>query len=829
MMKRLMVGLGVVSAVLIGWAQDVGAKEEAGILLQTGHADVVTSVAFSPDGKYIASGSSDKTIKLWKKETGNLIRTLEGHSGSVNSIAFSPDERYIASGSSDKTVKIWDVSTGEIIKTFNDEGEIWSIAFSPNSEYVAAGWYRETVALWEIKTGKCVIVPRPSITDCRIHSMIFSPDSKYVLCTTNEGIKLLDVATFHLIRTIEIEGTIEKWDRGTPISTTGSVTAYVSAEAGGRISSGASIYSAAFSPDGESIVSGGNDGIVRLWKTEGKLIRAFEGHSKSVRFVSFNSDGSYILSAGADKTIKVWNTGTGELVRTLEGHSDSVNSAAFSRDGYIVSGSSDKTIQLWGTETGNPIKIFEGHTSGVNSVDSSFDRRKEDSGTIIWGRFKPFKVIDPSLCEIVLQTEHTDCICSIAFSPDGEYIASGGSNTIRLWQTKTGKQIKIFEGHIGYVNSIAFSPDGRYIASGGDDRTIRLWGGETGKQIRVFKGHTSKVNSVAFIPDADGKYIASGGDSTVQLWETETGKQIRTFGGHLGYVNSVTFSPDGRYITSGSDDRTIRLWKIESGKQVRVFKGDVSSVAFSPDGKYIVSGSWKTVQLWETETGKQIQTFGGHTGYVNSVAFSPDGIYIVSGGSDKTIRLLEIGNPVKTFTGHTSRVNSVAFSPNNGIYIASGSKDGSVRLWNTKTGDLLLTTFGFIDGEWVSYTPQYYYDSSLQGGKYITFHRGNEVYSFEQLAGYLYHPEIITETIKKVSDKSLLKLHIKDLENEIEAKEDEIKAQKKIIEKLDSEYEKGEIDYSRYLKSSKEYDIKLIQLENKLKELNSSIPKEKGE
>ncbi len=281
---------------------------------------------------------------------------------------------------------------------------------------------------------------------------------------------------------------------------------------------------------------------------------------------------------------------------------------------------------------------------------------------------------------------HGDYVSSVIFSPDGQTLASGSADkTVKLWDTKTGKELVTFKGHGDRVSSLAFSPDGRTLASGSLDKTVKLWDAKTGQELVTLKGHGDHVYSVAFSPD--GRTLASGGlDTTVKLWDTKTWQELTTLKGHGGHVSSAAFSPDGRTLASGSEDDTLKLWDTKTGRELATLKGhegNVYSVAFSPDGRTLASGSAdKTVRLWEVKTARELASLKGHGLYVLSVIFSPDGRTLASGGLDKMVKLWDAktGQELATFKGHRSTVHSVAFSPD-GRTLASGSADGTVKLW----------------------------------------------------------------------------------------------------------------------------------------------------
>lgn len=290
--------------------------------LQTlnGHSDYVHSVAYSPDGSRIISGSDDNTIKIWDVNIGTCLKTLEGHSNYVGSVSFSPDSIRIISGSYDKTIKIWDANMGVCIKSlYGHSGYVQSVAYSPDGSRIISGSADKTIKMWDSNTGVCIKTLKGH--SFWVNSVAYSPDGIRIISGSgDETIKIWDPNMETCLKTLEEHS--------------------------------GSVWSVAYSPDGSRIISGSDDKTIKIWDSNtGVCLKTLKGHSYSVLSVAYSSDGKYIISGSWDNTIKIWDANTGECVRTLMGHLGRVRSVAYSPDGTrIISGSMDKTIKIWGVE-----------------------------------------------------------------------------------------------------------------------------------------------------------------------------------------------------------------------------------------------------------------------------------------------------------------------------------------------------------------------------------------------------------------------------------------------------------------------------------------------
>ena len=423
-------------------------ESNSGIL--EGHYEIVYSVSWSPDGKYLASSSADKTIIIWDAKSGVCIRTLEGHSGEVESVSWSPDGKYLASGSGDKTVKIWDAKSGECIRTLKGHS-LWveSVCWSPDGNYLASGSWDKTVKIWDAKSGECIRTLKGH-SDF-VESVCWSPDGNYLASGSwDKTVKIWDAKSGACLQTLKGHSMF--------------------------------VYSVRWSPDGKYLASGSGDKTVKIWDAKsGACLQTLEGHEKNVPSVYWSPDGKYLVSGSSDKTLIIWNVNSGQKIKTLEGHSRSVNSVSWSPDGkYLASGSGDKTVKIWDLSEVKkysvldsiPVNTYSSNVSpnGRYEVARSSEREYvivyKNSNKIFKNKYILYKRLEGTFKKSY----------KYSWSPNGKYlIGDSFDGKFGIWNAENGLYIQTFEYDNASVRFVGFTSDGRKIISKGNKGKILQW------------------------------------------------------------------------------------------------------------------------------------------------------------------------------------------------------------------------------------------------------------------------------------------------------------------------------------------------------------------
>jgi WD40 repeat protein/serine/threonine protein kinase len=602
------------------------------LLTLQGHTGAVHAVAYSPDGKRLASGGRHievngnvGQVKIWDMDSGQELLALDGHEAPVRAVAYSPDGLHLASADERGMIRLWDAASGALRRTFKGHaGFVYSLAFHPNNSQLVSGGADNLVRVWDVATAaECFSFRETAGPILRVNAVAYSPTGDHI--ATSGGSKF-----------------IKLWD---------AATGKLQFQMGPHLSE---VQAIAFRPDGQQIASASDDKTVRIWDPKTKsLVQVLRGHTRGVETVIYAPDGKSIISGAMDGglgELKIWDPIAGEEKYSLRGHREGIRSLAVRRDGLrLVSASADMSIKIWDPNT-------DSEADTLRNIGPSFsfspDRKHLAAISVANKAGRRIKIWDVKTLEPVAEFD-TDFVAAhnIAYSHDGNKIAAACGGQIRILDLPSRKSTYHVASTKNGGVDVCFSPDDAFLAiSVNNERNVKVCDAITCNLRQTLPGHFGRTESVRYHPD--GKLILTAGANEAKLWNAADGTLLRILAGHDGPVQEAVFSTDGTRIATASHDRTARIWATDTGELLNILPGHghfVVAVAFSPDGQRLAtSDNEGVVKLWNAQTGQVVLTLQkkfseGLPGVIarpRRISFSPDGHRLAAWYSDSTLRIL---------------------------------------------------------------------------------------------------------------------------------------------------------------------------------------------
>jgi WD40 repeat protein len=748
----------VAAALLLAVHPRVSPAQSPELVVRTGHTARVNSIAFSPDGRILATGAGDGTAKLWDVQSGQELRTLNGaHRGRVEAVAFSPDGARLVSAGGGRAVRLWDVVTGREIRSFevfeNPTFENMTTAkLSPDGRLLSSTEWNGKSWMWDVTTGR------------RVGNgyFTFSPDGRVAAAWYRDGVRLFDAMTFRELRRVDGDAF-------------------------------------AFSHDGRTMATV-VENSTKLWEVDtGRVVRTFTGAAAPhLGNLAFSPDGRVLAAGGSKKGVGLWDTSGGRMIRSLSAPAGlqptSLHRVAFSPDGTVVMGRYGNAICLWDAATGLLVKQFTAEkynawAHAFGPAGSLFAIADNRNGVELWDASAGLHVrtlppdAPPAGTTAGLPTAN---ISRVEFSLDGgslittrdpEHLASGDRTaTAYVWNLRTGRV-----SHTPYsLDRLLPSPDGRYVVGWATrDPNLRLIDAKSGQEVPWLPhGLPRRAYPLEF--SRDGRLLAlqravSDKEVYTEVWDA---REWRLVSSTKLWDSFITFSPDGKLMGSAGNGGSIQLREVETGNVVRTMwaegapRNDFISYGraiFSPDGRVVASNNWNgRVKLWEVSTGRPFNHPVERETGISSVAFSPDGRALAAVNTDSTVRVWDAagGEMRRQFKGHDrlSTTNQIAFSPDGRLLVTWGGSP-IIRLWDVGKEELVCELVQMGKAEWLVAAPSGLFDGSPAAwarGFWRFDHNTFDHAPMEAFYNEFFHPGLLTEIFAGRVPDALAELTAKD-------------------------------------------------------------------
>lgn len=680
-------------------------------VVQKGHELAVLTVVISPDSSYAATGSRDKSVKLWELSTGREVRSFLGHTASVTSLDFSNDGNYLISGSNDKSARIWEVKTGnEILFVQPDQERITDVAFDPKGKFFVTVGFGGKAIVWEFPSKK-------KIREFTADGYAGSGGSINLAISANGEWLAIgeDNSVANVYKT-------SSWERAHLFNFS-------------EFSSCGGCYTdVEFSPDSRYLVKASNRGEVSRYNlNSGSLAKRYTKKVDDLRSVKFSRDGKQLVIA-SEKYITLYDAEKGDSLETINSDTEAkINNAVFSVDGKKVLLASDaNVVQIWDLVRRKKVSELTGFLNKVDKGGVTYDPNSYWDASI--ARYIRFK--DP-----------------LVLSHDNKTLLKGKFGLkAKRWDIATGKTEMEYAGHQKAVLCYQYSSDEKKLVTGGGDGTVIIWDTASGDTLRVLKSYREPVFDVNFSND-DSKIVSTSWEGVMKIHDATTGEKLSHFEIEKGSVYNAIFSRNDLYLITASLPDGLQMREIDTHKVIRDFIGHtetISSIRLTRDGRKLLSASWDgTVRLWDIATGLADRKFSEHKGSVYAAIFNSSENTVFSAGADRTIRLWEVasGKTIKTFIGHQSEVCSLQLTTDEKMLI-SHSVDGVTKFWDLNSGEEFFEHIHLGEKEWMAKSPDGYFNGTQEARQFIHFVDGLKTYSVDQFFDEFYRPDLLPKIFK---------------------------------------------------------------------------------
>jgi WD40 repeat protein len=680
-------------------------------VIQKGHDQAILAVEVTPDSNFAATGSRDKTMKLWELSTGREVRTFLGHTGTVNNIRFSTKGNYAITSSGDGTAKIWEVISGKVIFTTpTSPSFLSSVSLSPDEKHFVASGYEDHAVIYNFNTKqpvKKLDVNSDKGTKYGTN-VLFSPDGKWLaIGEDNRAVSVYNSNDWEKAYALNEEN-----------SSCGGCPTWIQ-------------YSSA----SDFIFKASNKGPVKQYSLkDGKVVRTFSESVEDIGGFVISPDNRQLVIVSKQGEIMTWNVTTGKETKSKTvDFTTEVNDVAFTRDGKkLLLACDDNGVRIYDIEKQKMSGELAGILSHPDKGGLNYDINSYwESHIAKYLRFKN----------------------NLLLTDGGKSLTKGKFGTkVKRWDIATGKTLMEYSKHTQAVICQTLSKDGKTLVTGGGDGKIIFWNLEDGDTLRSISAHREVIFDVQF-NKSETVLMSSSWDGTVRFWDTKTGKSISTLNLQNASAYSLAFSNNGLYVFAAQLDETLKMWETDTKKVVREFIGHtgvIAGISVDATGNRLLSWGWDgTIRLWDIATGLMTQKFSGHTGAVYAAMFSPDGQHIYSGGADRSIRMWSIQSAqiVKTFDGHLADVTSLQITEDNKLLVSHGI-DGVTKFWDLTNGKEFYEHIHLGDHDWMVKTPEGYFNGTAGARESIHYVSGLKTYSVDQFFEEYYRPELLPKIFK---------------------------------------------------------------------------------